>query len=365
MADALKDSDVTPDSSTGMGVDVDSPTTEKADANAGLSMLEHVRKTLNAPSASDDEPTKEEEPVEESSPKTGEKQKEKESSSEVELDPKEEAEEQPDKKDETEGKEDGVSQEKPVPYERFKEVNTKVQQLETTVKEHEPVVKAHNEIVSYCNERNVSREQFSEGLEIMGLINTDPVKALEKLNKIVGELQRFTGTTLPQDLQKRVDEGRLELADARELATSRAQAKFGERSLQNHQRMRQQEQMVNMQRATTSAVNSWAESKSSDPDFKPKKDLNGPDGKFERVADKFTALLHQTDAQGNLVNKPENPQAYVALLEKAYQAVQVTYKVTKPATRKPLLHGASSRGSAKTVEGAKTMKEAIAIALGR
>jgi len=343
-------------------------THQEADANAGLSMLDHVKKTLGT--AGSDE-VKKEEPVEESSTEDqNEEAKSKEEGGEAESDSKIESDGEKKEEEKSEAKEEAKDveaegEEKPIPYERFKEVNEKWQKTQTELEEVKPIVEHHNQIVQFCTAKNISQQQFSEGLEVMGLINTNPKEALVKLNKLVEDLQGFVGDRLPADLQAKVDNGKLELVDAKELAQARAQARYGERSLQQYQQMRAQERQTNLHHSMISAVNSWVDSKKNDPDFKPKAKADGPDGKWERVYDKVAALLNQVDVSGKVVNKVETPQQMAALMERAYQAVHSSMAVVKkPATRKPLMHNGSSRsnGTAK-IENAKTMREAIELAV--
>lgn len=359
------------DVNPGSGIEEDSSTSsnQEADANANVSMLDFVKKAVDAKDATaEDEQqseTQSEESSTEESQETAETQEEKAeegSDSKNELDQKEGEEKK--SEDKTEESKDS---EGPVPYERFSEVNEKYRKAEADLKEVEPLVKHHRDIVQYCTQHQISQKQFSEGLEVMALINSNPKEALTRLNKLVEDLQGFTGDRLPEDLQAKVDGGKIELADAREIAAARAQVRYGERSLAQHKAMQAQEQANRMQQQLLTAANAWVESKKADPDFKPKAKPDMPDGKWERVYDKFSAMLSQVDANGRPVNPVETPQQLTALMEKCYQAVQLGYGSAngKAATRKTLSHNGSSKGQQRTIESAKSMREAIEIAVGK
>lgn len=254
----------------------------------------------------------------------------------------------------------------PVPYERFEEVNNK---YKVTVEEFEkvkPIAEAHNKIVEYCNANNITQDQFAQVLEIQALLNSDPQKALEKILPIVEAVQGFTGDKLPSDLQSKVDTGKIELADAREIARLRAERQFGTNRFQQYQQIQQQRAQREFQDRQVSAINAWTASKQkSDPDFKPRATKEAPKGRFEFVYDAVQALLAERDANGQLVHQIKTPQDVPAILEQAYQEVvrSLAPMHRKPATKKQLSHnGSTSRNTEVKIENAKSMKEAIQIA---
>ncbi len=276
-------------------------------------------------------------------------------------------------KDEKEDVQDEKEPEKadekgPVPYERFQEVYKKGQEAETKLKEYEPLATQHQRIVEYCGQNNITQEQFSQGLEIIALMNTDPAKALEKLAPLYNDLQGFVGNKLPEDLQKDVDAGDLPLARAKEIAQLRAQSKFGEVRSKHTAEQQRQRQEKEFQTSLTSAAQSWESTKrTSDPDYKPKDNADGPDGKWELTRDKFLALLHQQDMNGQFTNPVSNPQQMSQLLERAYMQVNETFtgllKNRKPT--KVLTRTTSSTTLPKSPGQAKSMEEAMSIAASK
>ena len=349
--------DVNPESSTGNDVMDDSSssqTTSEQDVKAPSTMLDAVRQAVSqetTPEAPANEPGKEE------------------TSPSEKPDAEKEVEKEPEETEESPGEEEGDEQQaqEPVPYERFNEVNEKYKRLEQQSNDNEPSVKAHTAIVQYCNQNNITQEQFSQALEVQALLNSNPTEALKRLLPIVESLQGFVGDRLPKDLQERVDAGNIELADAKELAQLRAQVQFGKGSIEQIQRNQQERHQAEQQRAMTTAVDGWTQSKfKNDPDFRVKSKADMPDGKYEMVYAKFAALLHQTDRSGKFVNPVVTPQEMTSLLERAYTEVNKSFSsfTRKPATRRPLMHNGSSRTtSTKNIEDAKTMGDAIRMAV--
>ena len=336
-----------------------SPATETTtDANSGKSMLDFVKESLkqsDTTEASQATETKAEEPAESDAQNLGETKKEEEVTSAKEEPTGETKEE---KQEDTKG---------PVPYERFEEVNTKYRNLETEAIQLRDYAKHHQGIIDYCSKYNITNDQFGKVLEIQGLINTNPAEALKRIMPIVEAIQGFTGDKLPPDLQSRVDKGTLELPDAREIASLRAQAQFGTNRFDQYQKKMEEDRQSALTNSLASANIEWTNAKKkADPDFKPKANDNLPDGKYEMVYNKMTALIGE-QKNGQFVNVIKTPADMTALLERAYQSVDASLAPfrSRPATRKPLIQNGSSINRAKNEEDAKTMREEVGIAAAR
>ncbi len=345
------------DSSTSMDESGASSSTEADASNAGdianQSLADFVKEQVKVPGDESDATDKE---------ATGEKPGEEKS-----------ADTEKKKEGETEEKEETQSEEKveekgPVPYERFEEVNTRVKELDRQVQEVAPALQAYDRINNFCVENAITSEQFEKALRLQALLNSDPEKALQELGPIVNSLQGFVGDKLPSDLQAKVDEGKMELPDAKEMARLRARQQFGEQKTKHDQSRFEAERSRENQRQMMQSLQTWESSKrGSDPDYKPKAGDKMDDGKFELTKDKYLSLLNQIDARGQFVNPVRTPQDIVALMEKAYTwASGMTKRMgIKPATRKTLTsNGSSTNSNKRTIETAKTMAEAMRIAAG-
>lgn len=268
-----------------------------------------------------------------------------------------------------EGKEEQQTDKGPVPYTRFQEVVAKRTELETKVKEYEPKIKNYENIIGFCEQNNIAPQDFNAAIETQALISSGRGdEALKRLLPIVESLQGYVGDKLPAELQAKVDAGTLEMDDAKELAQARAKAKFGEANQKRNQQSMEQRQQEEYRGQLVQASNTWEQAKqTADPDYKPKANDSLPDGKWEIVKDKYLSMLHATDTRGNYLNPVNSPQAMTALMDKAYAAVSATYTnltSNRQATRKRLpSNGSSGNAGNKSIEGAKTLQEAIGLAL--
>jgi len=248
----------------------------------------------------------------------------------------------------TEGEKE-VNDKGPVPYERFQEKVKKAQEFETKVKEYEPLVQAHKSIVEYCQTNQISEEQFQQGMEMLKLVNTDPIAAKKALEPIWNQLNSLSGDSLPEDLASEVREGLISESRAKELARFRGQSKVSEAKVKlSNQEFNQQRQAQFVQQIESS-VSAWSNAKQkNDPDFKPKTAANATDGKFEFVADRFYKLMASTP--------PKNGADAIRLVEQAYADVSKAFTAMKPKVN------ISSKGLSSTKSSSNSQKEPKSIA---
>ena len=103
--------------------------------------------------------------------------------------------------------------------------------------------------------QNLSGDDVTKGFEIMALMKSDPIKALELLSPYITQLQQIAGDILPPEIQARVDAGELLPADAQRLVRSQNQtAIIANRERQMRERFQQTAQDAEF-RQTTEAVN--------------------------------------------------------------------------------------------------------------
>ena len=235
----------------------------------------------------------------------------------------------------------------PIPYERFKEVNDKVSEYEAKVKEYEPLAQAHQSIVNFCQENNISNEDFQQMLEIGRLIQVDPAAARKAIEPIWTALNGLTGETLPADLAQEVEDGTLTQARAKEIAKLRGTHQFSNLQSQNTQKRLQQDQQRQFVNSVQSAVKTWSDTKVlADPDFKPKPGPNAPDGKYEVYVDKFSVLLAN--------NPPKTVADAIKHAEAAYSAVNKMFTSLRPAKQVSKNLSSTKSTSSKSATGDKT-----------
>lgn len=223
---------------------------------------------------------------------------------------------------------------KPVPYDRFKTIYDTKKSLEASLQDVQPLADSHKQIVDYCQKNQISSEQFSQGLELLAVMNSDPTVAMEKLSVIMTELRSASGDILPTDLQAEVDSGDLTEARAKEIAKYRAQSTLGEKSkARSEQQLAQEREQTFLREVATSSA-SWTRAKqTSDPDFQPKKDSNAVDGKYELVRVKYLAMVNETNHKGEFVNPVSSAQDVMKYLEKAYKEVDRMFAAMHPRSK--------------------------------
>lgn len=175
--------------------------------------------------------------------------------------------------------------------------------------ELEPRAQMFDEMAGFVTATGMSQEQFVEGLNIMGWLVTDPVKAYEALKPIYENLQAHMGERLPADLQEQVDDGRIAPELAQELAFNRSQRTLLE--TKNTQRTQYQAELDSQhaerlrleknEAETRQTIAEWqARQLASDPDFKLK---------AQYISDRAYVMVNQEG--------PKTPKEILDLLDRA------------------------------------------------
>lgn len=269
-----------------------------------------VAEQATAESSTGEEQAEEGAVLEENSTEEGKESEESAEEAEQKTDEGKEGEEETDKGEQKETTE----HEEAVPYTRFKEVNDKLVSMQ-------PEAEAQRRLSQFCQANNITVEQFQQALELLRLENANPAEALKHYTNKLESLRVSTGTGLPADLQKEVEEGVLSESRAKEIAQLRLKSTQAERSSQAatfdaEQRQRQ---------AAVDTLQQWAVTKQkTDPSFKPKAGPNAVDGRWEDWVDKF--------ARFNLEKPPQTLQDYLSNAETAYDMLvkRVAAAVKKP-----------------------------------
>lgn len=186
---------------------------------------------------------------------------------------------------------------------------------------YKPDAEQYRTITGFMNEHELQPDEMAEGMLIMGLMKTDPEKALERMLPHVSRLQEFTGKKLPDDLQRSVDDGLV----TEEIARETAQLRLGNEARASHESRQEatRAEQAQVQHTDTlkAAVNTWeAGARQRDPDFAKKADL---------ITDQTRLLLVQR-------GRPSNPADAVALVKDAYEIVskRLSAIVQRPAATK-------------------------------
>lgn len=349
------------------GIEDDSKTAEQEVEKPGESLESFLETNLESkPTKDDDLEAEAEKPLDSKSESDEQKKKE----TEEEKDPSEVKDEEKEKS-EVEAKVEDLPEGKPVPYERFKEVLTERNQTKQQYAEVEQEVKTYRGVVQFCNENNITDQQYTTAMEIQAAINKGDVKtALAKLSPIVDSLRLATGDKLPEDLQKRVDDG-LDLEVAREIASLRGGKQINE-NLQKASAERQQkvQEQKFLDECVSTSENWLRDRVKTDPDFKPKGKESEVNGKFEFVQQAYIALANERLPNGRFKNPVNKPGDVLDILNKAYASVDSAFKTTFARTRTPTSKRLPTAGSTKSAKsqslesalaGASSMEEAVGL----
>jgi len=222
------------------------------------------------------------------------------------------------------------------------------EKLKTESGQQKEVVQRFEGFTSAVKQAGLNADDVNNGFEIMRLMKSDPLKAWEKLQPYVDALSQFAGEKLPADLQKKVDDGVMDVDSAKELARTRSQTHFvserdKERDQQNSQAASQRriDSHVN---AVSGAITAWENDwKAHDPDYQKKQPL---------VADKILALM-------NVEGYPKSMEAATDLAKRAKEAVekQLGNLMPKKAEVRTVTGGSSAKSVTKQPG---SMREAIA-----
>lgn len=232
--------------------------------------------------------------------------------------------------------------------ERFQELISERNGLRAERDELNKVQVQLNELTEHARRAGLDDEQMANWYSMPAILANDPAKAYELIQGFMGDLAQRMGHELPEDLQKKVDEGYLDQESAQELAQSRAQLGEERRLSEYDESQRQQQRAQDARGAIVTAVNTrQSHYQKNDPDYSPQK--------HRLVQNELAALVRQE-------GMPKTPEDAAALADKAHQNVSETLGQLQP-KRKPAktISGRSSTRSVATEP--KSMLEAISNAL--
>lgn len=189
-----------------------------------------------------------------------------------------------------------------------KEFETKATTLETRIKEVEPTLQWVDNHVKFMSQYGITDQEFNQAMSILALQKSDPAQARKLLQPVWEGLQQYDENYLPPDVQQMVDDSEMTPAAAKEFAKLKAQLNGVNRSGQ----LTAEQQERNRAVSVYQSVEGWDRQKRGvDPDFKPKSDINAPDGLWEMTASNYAYL--------NTVRFAATPEQAQANLEEAYK----------------------------------------------
>lgn len=215
---------------------------------------------------------------------------------------------------------------------RFVEVVKKAKDAEEMVAALKPKAESAEQLTSFCQRNNVTNEDLQGALEMVALMKMNPTEFNQRLRQMVDDIDVASGTRLPADLQKKVDDAVIDLETAREVAQNRLRVRQSESQVRNTSQRSAEQHQASIENALTS----WEESQRK------------TDTSYANRRPMLEERLHYLWGQ----NPPQNVQDAIRLAEQANKDVKerVAKLQPKKAVRKPLLSRGSSANNGEVLK---------------
>jgi uncharacterized protein (UPF0147 family) len=163
-----------------------------------------------------------------------------------------------------------MAQDKNLPHKTRK----RIQQLLQERQQLSAPAQNWNQLQNWVESSGLTQDDFTQGLAVMAMCNSNPIKAIEVLRNIADDMEKQIGLTgdLPEDIQRRLDAGLIDDETARELARARATQNFHSQrereSMRRSQLERERLQVEAQANAAGQAVTAWERQwQQTDPDY--------------------------------------------------------------------------------------------------
>ena len=200
------------------------------------------------------------------------------------------------------------------------------------------------QIQGYMRSNSLDAQEVATGFEIMALMRRDPEAAYQKLQPYLQQLEMVTGRKLPEDLQKRVEDGVADEQTAREAALLRVETQRRNAEQQAAQQTQAQQTQAHQIQTIQSAVGVVErELQSGDPDYARKQPF---------VMDRVRALI--------LEKQPRTPEEATAIVRQAH--TEISDRLKPMIQRKPVTTATSGNSAAGSTAAPKSFAEAVRLA---
>ena len=226
-----------------------------------------------------------------------------------------------------------------------KEALAKVDALQETLEKQKAFVEPAMALHEFCQQHSISDKDLQEALMLAAEAKENPALFAEHLEAMTRNVKVHIGKELTPDLAKRVEEGTLTEADAKEIQEARLAKSRSERTVADVKKdsaKTKEEAFKTQVNAIASAVTQWeATVKKNDPDYK---------GSFqEMVTDRIEVLCRQSF--------PANIEQALAIADKAYKECQTRVRSFRPATKPAARKELKPTGSSKPKNGDIAIKD--------
>jgi len=235
--------------------------------------------------------------------------------------------------------------------ERFREVLAENKTLKGANERYREMDSTLAAIGTDARKMGLTQDDMAQLFAWPRLLASDPKAAVEQLQKFTAHWQERVGQTLPADLRAKVDDGVLDEATAKEVASLRATSALDKTRYQHEAAEQQRVTTAQRQTEIRDSVNAYqAELKASDPDYTPEK--------HEMVVDALTALVTKHGV-------PQTVADARGMAKTAYDTVSKRLSAFKPQPRAIATPTVGRRINKPAEAAPKSMREAIENALAR
>lgn len=208
---------------------------------------------------------------------------------------------------------------------RWKAVMAERNEARRLAAEYEPNARQYGQVLDFMASNNLVAKEVQEGFAIMAALKNTPEKALEMLRPHYERLQHLVGEKLPEDLNEKVQDGRLDEASARELAQTRGKATLLESGAREQQERQAAAAEDQASRARAEAADTYVATKqANDPDFALKQPL---------LRGAIREALDDAISEGR---SPKTPADVNRIMDTAYGKVTAALKAIAPARARPV-----------------------------
>lgn len=194
------------------------------------------------------------------------------------------------------------------------------QHLLRRVKRAEEDAGRYRNVEQFLSTNGLAADEAADMLMLGAMLKHNPAAAWEKLKPWAEKAAIAAGAILPPDLQQRVSAGEITPQVAQELSRARGQQTSYEAQRQLEAQRSQQEQFARLDADLKGAAASWGQEREvRDPHF----------------AAKMPALQREIAFLQTTEGKPRTPAAVREQCERAYAAVNQSFRAPTPAAQTP------------------------------
>ena len=279
------------DTSSEQGLDV-VDTSDAAETSAGevssgdgeASLIDHIASELELKDEDPDElklddgepEAKDAEPDTDSEPSNEEKEDEAPPAEEADAEAETQPDEQPQQKQGWQAKMAETGRFDDADLRNMRRLGSQTREkIQTLVNEHQETTRSHEtltQLTGYLEKKHIDQPTLEQALEIASAWRMGDMKGFrEAIQPMIQFADEYLGTSLPADIQQRVDDGEMTQEVARDFARTRHEREMFERGQQQADQrfVQQRDQGQALQRVQ--AVDSWeSEQRRTDPDFDKK-----------------------------------------------------------------------------------------------